>query len=230
MFRKLRIVAVPALLITLFVASTGDSAFARGGHGRGGGRGGRSHSMSRHRGGRSTQSSRMRSSGRRSTGQMHAHNQQHNKQPNKHYNTSFNKSKNKTNNKHHHRHNHHHHKGDGAGDDGGDDDGDDDGGADGMPSTVEPVAVPARVSILNPAGTGGMVNYTLGSDQYSIAAGESRAHDEGTQLMVFDRGKSFGQSTYTLQPGSYRFVMTATGWDLRTVTDQVASVEPTNPE
>jgi len=99
-----------------------------------------------------------------------------------------------------------------------------------MPSTVEPVAVPARVSILNPAGTGGMVNYTLGSDQYSIAAGESRAHDEGTQLIVFDRGKSFGQSTYTLQPGSYRFVMTATGWDLRTVTDQVASVEPTNPE
>jgi hypothetical protein len=234
MFRKSRVVAVPALLIALFVASAGDSAFARGGHGRGGGRGGRSHSMSRHRGGGSKQSSRMRSSGRRSTGQMYAHNQQHNKQSNKNYNASYNKNKNKNknNNKHHHRHHHHHHKGDGFGDDGGDDDGDDDGdgGADGVPSALDPVVVPARVSILNPAGTGGTVNYTLGSDQYSIAAGESRAHDDGTQLIVFDRGKSFGQSTYTLQPGSYRFVMTATGWDLRTVTDQVAAVEPTNPE
>jgi hypothetical protein len=230
MFRKSTIVAVPALLAALFIASSGDSAFARGGHGRGGGRGGRAHSMSRHRGGRSMRSSRMRSSGRRSTGQMYAHNQQHSKQSNKNNNKSDNKNKN--NNKHHRRHHRHHHKGDGGGDDGGDDDGDDDGdgGADGAPSAVEPVTVPARVSILNPAGNGGTVSYTLGSDQYSIAAGESRAHDDGTQLIVFDRGKSFGQSTYTLQPGSYRFVMTATGWDLRTVTDQVASVEPTNPE
>jgi hypothetical protein len=42
-------------------------------------------------------------------------------------------------------------------------------------------------------------------------------------VIVFDRGGAFGQATYTLQPGTYRFAMTDKGLDLRTVTPQVAT-------
>lgn len=239
MFRKSTIVAVPALLLALLIAGTCDSAFARGGGGHGGGRGGRGggfHSMSRHYSGRSMRSSRMRSSGRRSTNHMYAHNQMQNRKSAKNNNKSFNKNKNNKNQHHKHHRRHRHHRGYGSGDgdgDGGDDDGGDDGDGGIAGAGVDPYAaevVPAPVTILNPAATGQMVNYTLGSDEYSIAAGQSRAHNEGTQVIAFDRGGSFGQSTYTLQPGTYRFMLTSTGWDLRTVTDQVADASTAEAE
>lgn len=158
---------------------------------------------------------------------MYAHNQQHNQKSNKNNSKPHNKQNNKKNKKH--RHHHHHHKGDGSGDgdddDGGDDDGGDDSGGGGGVDDPSPVAsadVPAPITILNSGASGQTVGYTLGSNRYSIAAGQSMAHNDGTQVIVFDRGGSFGQLTYTLQPGTYRFSMTSTGWDLRSVTEQVA--------
>jgi hypothetical protein len=220
MLAKSKVVAVSAVLVALAIVSIADSssqAFARGGHG-GGGRRGRSHSVSRSRGGRS-----MRSSRGRSNRKAYAHNQQHN-----------NKHNAKHHNKHHNRHHHRHHGrygwGDGS-DDGGDSDGDggDSDGA-GAPDAVNPVAVSPPITILNPAETGRPVNYTLGSAEYSIEPSHSLAHNDGTQVITFERGASFGQAAYTLQPGTYRFVMTNTGWDLRTSTDQLAANSTASPE
>jgi hypothetical protein len=85
---------------------------------------------------------------------------------------------------------------------------------------VDPIYVGPRpvITLLNPAGTGASLNYTLGEAQYVIAAGETTTHDEGTQEIAFDRGSSFGEARYTLQPGTaYKFVSTDHGWDLNSV-------------
>jgi hypothetical protein len=209
MFAKSKVLAVSALLVALAVVSMGDSAsqaFARGGRGGGGGRGGRAQSISRARG-----SGPMRSSKGRSNRKTYAHNQQHNKQHNK-------------NNKHYHRD--HGRYGWGAGTDG--DGADVDSAVD--PYAVDAVAVPAPITILNPAETGRTVSYTLGSTAYSIEPSRSLAHNNGTQVIAFDRGASLGQATYTLQPGTYRFVMTNAGWDLRAATDQLAANSAAYPE
>jgi hypothetical protein len=210
MFGKAKIIVVSALLVALAIVSVGESssrAFARGGHG-GGGRGGRAHSMSRSRGSRS-----MRSSRGRSNRKTYAHNQQHNKQHNK-------------DNKHHHRHHGRYGLGDGT-------DGDSDGGDSDVGDNsyaVDSMPVPAPITILNPAETGRAVNYTLGSADYSIEPSRSMAHNDGTQVITFERGASLGRAAYTLQPGTYRFVMTNTGWDLRTATDQLAANSAASPE
>jgi hypothetical protein len=85
---------------------------------------------------------------------------------------------------------------------------------------VDPIYVGPRpvITLLNPAGTGASLNYTLGEAQYVIASGETTTHDEGTQEIAFDRGSSFGEARYTLQPGTaYKFVSTDHGWDLNSV-------------
>lgn len=85
---------------------------------------------------------------------------------------------------------------------------------------VDPVYVGPRpvITLLNPAGTGASLSYTLGEGQYVIAAGETATFDEGTQEIAFDRGDSFGEARYTLQPGTaYKFVSTDHGWDLNSV-------------
>jgi len=162
----------------------------------------------------------MRSSRGPSNRKAYAHNQQHNKQNNK----PNNKQNNKPNNKHHHRHHGRYGWGDGTDGDGGDVDGAD------ASYAVDPVAVPAPITILNPAETGRTVSYTLGSAAYSIEPSRSLAHNDGTQVIAFDRGTSFGQASYTLQPGTYRFVMTNTGWDLRAVSEQMAANSAAYPE
>ena len=210
MFGKSRVV-VSSLLVALALVSISDSAsqaFARGG---GGGRGGRAHSMSRAGGSRSTRSSRGPSNRK-----AYAHKQQHNKQ-------QHNKQQhNKQNNKHHHRHHGRYGWGDGADGDGGYFDGAD------ASYAVDPVAAP--ITILNPAETGRTVSYTLGSTAYSIEPSRSLAHNDGTQVIAFDRGTLFGQASYTLQPGTYRFVMTNTGWDLRAVSELMAANSAAYPE
>jgi hypothetical protein len=79
------------------------------------------------------------------------------------------------------------------------------------------------ITLVNPQETRATVGYTLDSAQYSLDPAQSQVYEGGTQVIVFDRGGSFGQAQYTLQPGTYRFVSTDRGWDLRTVTEQVAA-------
>jgi hypothetical protein len=155
----------------------------------------------------------MRSSRGRSNRKTYAHNQQHNKQHNK-------------DNKHHHRHHGRYGLGDGT-------DGDSDGGDSDVGDNsyaVDSMPAPAPITILNPAETGRAVNYTLGSADYSIEPSRSMAHNDGTQVITFERGASLGRAAYTLQPGTYRFVMTNTGWDLRTATDQLAANSAASPD
>jgi hypothetical protein len=91
---------------------------------------------------------------------------------------------------------------------------------------VTPVVVdpqPAVIILLNPAETRTAVYYNLGGNQYSLEAGQSVGHGAETQVIAFDRGGSFGEARYTLAAGTYRFVATDHGWDLHTVTEEVAS-------
>jgi hypothetical protein len=78
------------------------------------------------------------------------------------------------------------------------------------------------ITLLNPEETRQTVGYTLDADEYSLDPAQTKVHDGGTRLIVFDRGGDYGQARYTLQPGTYRFIATSQGWDLRTVTEQAS--------
>jgi hypothetical protein len=98
---------------------------------------------------------------------------------------------------------------------------------------VDPVVVdprPVVITLMNPTQTRTSLNYTLGESLYVIAAGETSTFEEGTQVIAFDRGGSFGEARYTLEPGtSYKFVSTDHGWDLHSVTS-VASTDSTDTD
>lgn len=93
---------------------------------------------------------------------------------------------------------------------------------DGVYAGVDAYA-PDSITILNPPETRRMVGYALDSAQYSLDAAQSQVYDGGPRLITFDRGGSFGQAQYTLQPGTYRFIATDRGLDLRTVTQMAAA-------
>jgi hypothetical protein len=78
----------------------------------------------------------------------------------------------------------------------------------------------AAITLLNPSETRGTVNFSLASQSSSLQAGyAAQATASDPQMIVFDRGGTFGQAQYTLSPGAaYRFIATDQGWDLRTVT------------
>ena len=80
-----------------------------------------------------------------------------------------------------------------------------------VPVVVDPR--PAVVTLMNPAQTQTSLNYTLGESQYVIAAGETSTFEEGTQVIAFDRGGSFGEARYTLAPArrTSSFPQTAVG-------------------
>jgi hypothetical protein len=128
----------------------------------------------------------------------------------------------------------HHHGHDGNGWDGGGWDGGADGDGAVVPVDVDPyipvtpVVVdprPAIITLLNPARTRATLSYSLGESEYSIAAGETATYEDGTQVIAFDRGESFGEARYTLEAGgTYQFVSTDHGWDLRSVTADTDSV------
>ena len=81
---------------------------------------------------------------------------------------------------------------------------------------------PVVITLLNPAETRAAVNYSLAGTVYTLEPGQSASHGEETQEIAFDRGGSFGEARYTLAPGTYRFVSTDHGWDLHSVTSEIA--------
>jgi hypothetical protein len=90
---------------------------------------------------------------------------------------------------------------------------------------VTPVIVdprPVVITLLNPAETRAPVNYNLGGTLYTLEAGQLAGHGEETQVIAFDRGGSFGEARYTLAPGTYRFVSTNHGWELNSMSSEVA--------
>ena len=85
------------------------------------------------------------------------------------------------------------------------------------PNALPNGASAEAVKVINPSETGVTVNYTFGSEASSLEAGNANIHSQVSQEIVFDRGGSFGIARYTLGPGTYRFVASESGWDLRTV-------------
>jgi hypothetical protein len=206
MFRKFTAAALPAMIVALIVLSTCDSA-SQAFAGRGGGGG--------HRGGGSHRGSG--SHVRRTSNTKQHVNHPHSFAKNSNKKNSFAQNKHKHSQNHHRRHRGYFGWGDGA--DG--DFGDGDFGSD--PMDGDPVAAVSPITLLNPTETGRTVSYTLNSGDYSVDPAGSKVHNDGTTVIAFDRGGVFGQATYTLQPGTYRFAMTDKGLDLRSVTPQVAT-------
>ncbi len=85
---------------------------------------------------------------------------------------------------------------------------------------VVPDVTPAVITLVNPEDLHTPVYYSLASEQYVLQAGEEINHGNETQVITFNRGGSFGDASYTLAPGTYRFVATDHGWDLHTVTEE----------
>jgi hypothetical protein len=203
MFRKFTAAAMSAMIVAIIVLSTCDlasRAMARGRGGGGGHRGGGGHVR--------RSSSRQNHVSHHRTFSQNAH-QKH----------SFAQNKHKHSQHHHRRHRGY------FGWNGGDGDFADGDFADGDvdPSEGDAAAAVLPITLLNPSEIGRPVSYTLDSGNYSVDPAGSKVHNEGTQTIVFDRGGAFGQASYTLQPGNYRFTMTDKGLDLRTVTPQVAT-------
>jgi hypothetical protein len=98
----------------------------------------------------------------------------------------------------------------------------------GLPSGTEPPVEDASgtaavlgangITIINPEATGAAVNYRLGTEAFVLEAGKNKQHGSTNQVIVFDKGESFGETRYTLAQGTYRFATGETGWDLKQAT------------
>jgi len=88
-------------------------------------------------------------------------------------------------------------------------------------SSVQPNSLPAYqgrgISIRNPAETGTPVTFVIdGRFEAELSPGESHSLAEKSSYVVeFDRGGEFGTARHVVNEGSYEFVATERGWDLR---------------
>ena len=75
------------------------------------------------------------------------------------------------------------------------------------------------ITIGMPAGEPGMCSYVLSSGQgtwnYTMSPGKSQTFNEDRAWKVtFDRGNGYGEQSYNLKPGYYRFRQSSRGWEL----------------
>lgn len=97
---------------------------------------------------------------------------------------------------------------------------------------VRPNQLPAYqgsgVTIRNPVGSGARVSFVVDDTlQLDLAPGEATPLKEKSSYSVaFDRGGDFGTSRRVLGEGSYEFVATETGWELRREASKSAMTEP----
>jgi len=88
-------------------------------------------------------------------------------------------------------------------------------------STVQNNALPAYqgrgVSIRNPAETGAAVAFVVDSRREAeLSPGESHSLAEKSSYVIeFDRGGDFGTARHVMNEGSYEFIATDRGWDIR---------------
>lgn len=92
-------------------------------------------------------------------------------------------------------------------------------------ATVRANAAPALrtggVTIRNPAASGTPIAFVVDSrTEAELAPGETMPLTEkNSYFLEFDRGGDFGTSKRTLSEGTYEFVATENGWDLRRADD-----------
>jgi hypothetical protein len=58
----------------------------------------------------------------------------------------------------------------------------------------------------------------VGGEEVEMQSGEMLDFTSSETLVEFDRGGDFGLARYTLRPGSYRFTVSADGWQLYRIT------------
>lgn len=101
----------------------------------------------------------------------------------------------------------------------------------GIPAnSIPPNVVPGtmvsygKILIVNPADSGGDVNYVLNGSSYSIRPGQTQSLDNDRLWTIdFASGGPRGPVRYSLSPGQFKFVVKETGWELVRSTTQVAS-------
>lgn len=71
-----------------------------------------------------------------------------------------------------------------------------------------------RILLMNPEANVEPVEYMLGDTPLAMDAGMMHGVRLQTTLIRFNRGPGLGEARYSLQPGSYRFVVSERGWDL----------------
>jgi hypothetical protein len=77
------------------------------------------------------------------------------------------------------------------------------------------VATGLPIRIVNPASNRTALNYTLDGDSYTILPGVSQdLLLDRACVIEFDRGKSFGSASYSLESAQYVFTPTNHGWEL----------------
>ena len=83
------------------------------------------------------------------------------------------------------------------------------------PALPANAAPPVLVRIMNPTATNGPISFMINGQVVQLQAGEAgEFRVDGSGLVKFDRGGNFGESSYTLKQGDYRFAPTAKGWEL----------------
>jgi hypothetical protein len=75
------------------------------------------------------------------------------------------------------------------------------------------------ITIAMPLDQPGPCGYVLLSGDaawnYTMAPGQSQTFPEDRAWRItFDRGQGYGEQTYALKPGLYRFRLTSRGWEL----------------
>jgi hypothetical protein len=103
------------------------------------------------------------------------------------------------------------------------------------PQNVIPGATAAfpaggKIRILNPVGTGGEVRYSLNDAEYSIKEGYTQAFDNDRVWTIhFGSGGQRGDIRYTLSPGTYKFQVDQSGWELVRAADQHEYLKNASP-
>lgn len=92
---------------------------------------------------------------------------------------------------------------------------------------------PARITLVNPAGSGASVTYTLNGFRYTMRPGQTQTITaDRAWTIIFGRGSRFGSARYSLSAGTYIFGVTNRGWELRRSEDPVPDPDdvliPTN--
>lgn len=71
-----------------------------------------------------------------------------------------------------------------------------------------------RIVLLNPAESGGDVNFVLNNESVLLDAGQLQEFAANNAIVQFNRGSGLQNAKYRLVPGSYKFVVTDNGWEL----------------
>lgn len=69
--------------------------------------------------------------------------------------------------------------------------------------------------VVNPSSSRATINYNINGNHYVMEPGmRQKLPGDRKCVIEFDRGQNFGQSAYTLAPGTYHFTPSDLGWQL----------------